>query len=34
MAEDVVIGIAIFIALVLLAMAGRTAGFKHADIWS
>lgn len=34
MAEDVVIGVAIFVALVLLAMLGRSLGFKHADIWA
>ncbi len=34
MMEDIVIGVAIFIALVLLAMVGRSAGFKHADIWA
>ena len=34
MMEDIVIGVAIFIALVLLAMVGRSAGFQHSDIWS
>lgn len=34
MAEDIVIGVSIFIALVILAMIGRSVGFKHADIWS
>jgi len=34
MMEDIIIGVAIFIALVLLAMAGRALNFKHADIWS
>lgn len=34
MMEDIVIGVAIFIALVLLAMVGRSAGFSHSDIWS
>lgn len=34
MMEDIIIGVAIFIALVLLAMVGRSTGFKHSDIWA
>lgn len=34
MAEDVVIGVAIFIAFVILAWVGRQLKFSHADIWA
>ncbi len=34
MAEDVVIGVAIFLAFLALAWAGRQLKFSHADIWA
>ncbi len=34
MAEDITIGISIFIAFVVLAMIGRKLNVTHIDIWS
>lgn len=34
MVEDVMLGVGIFIALVVIAAIARAVGFTHADIWS
>ncbi len=34
MAEDITIGVSIFIAFVVLAMIGRKLSIPHTDIWS
>lgn len=34
MVEDVMLGVGIFVALVVIAMIARQVGFVHADIWS
>lgn len=34
MVEDVLIGVMVFIALVVLSFIGRAVNFSHSDIWS
>lgn len=34
MAEDITIGVSIFLAFVVLAIVGRKLGISHTDIWA